>query len=53
MQTVWAFIKIISIPDEKLFSKRPPDELLHNLWKIFGVPFSLITLTSPTFEQVS
>ena len=43
IQTVRGFVKILSIPDEELFTKRPSGVLLHTLSKVYDVPVGSIS----------
>ena len=46
------FIKIISIPEENIFSKRPSDALLHTLSNLCDVAVGFATPTLPLFEAL-
>ena len=43
IDTVWTFLKIISIPDEEYFPKRPSGTLLYTLLEYYHVPVSFVT----------
>ena len=45
----WELVKIISIPDEKLFSERAPGAPLHTLSKLYDFPVGFVP---PSFEAV-
>ena len=48
---LFIFVKIISIPDEELFSERSSGAPLHTLSKLYDVPFVLYR-PPPSFEAV-
>ena len=48
--TIKFHVRIISIPDEELFSETTVGAMLHNLSKLYDVPVGFVTL--PYFETV-